>query len=89
MLRGCAVVATDVGGNREAVRHGETGLLVPPGDAEALAGAIGRLLDDPAARRALARRARAEAEHRFGWDACVAAHEELYRSALAAAGGRS
>lgn len=87
MLRGCAVVATDVGGNREAVRHGETGLLVRPGDAEALAAAIGRLLDDPGARRALARRARAEAQQRFGWEACVAAHEDLYGRALAAAGG--
>lgn len=89
MLRGCAVVATDVGGNREAVRDGDTGLLVRPGDAAALAAAIGRLLDDPAARRALARRARAEAVHRFGWEACVAAHEEFYAGALAAAGGAS
>ncbi len=40
------VVACDVGGNPEAVRDGETGLLVPPRDPEAMAGAIGRLAAD-------------------------------------------
>jgi glycosyltransferase involved in cell wall biosynthesis len=86
MLRGCAVVATDVGGNREAVRHGETGLLVPPGDAGALAAAVERLLTEPGLRRRLARRAREEAVRRFAWERCVAAHEAHYLSALAAAG---
>ena len=38
-----AAVATDVGGNKELVRHESTGLLVPPGDAGAMAAAIGRL----------------------------------------------
>jgi glycosyltransferase involved in cell wall biosynthesis len=44
---GLPVVASDHGGLREAVRHGETGLLVPPGDAGALAGALRLLADDP------------------------------------------
>lgn len=39
------VVSTDVAGNRELVRHGETGLLTPPSDADALARAISRLLN--------------------------------------------
>ena len=85
MLAGCAVAATAVGGTTEAVRDGETGLLVPPGDGGALAAAIGRLLDDPAARSAMARRARAAATDGFGWDRCVAAHQEYYRTALAEA----
>lgn len=85
MLRGCAVVATDVGGNREAVRHGETGLLVPPGDATALAAALGRLLAEPETRRTLARRARAEAAAKYDWARCVAAHQEHYEAALRAA----
>ncbi|ABL00352.1 glycosyltransferase family 4 protein [Pelobacter propionicus] len=40
------VISSDVAGNRELVRHGQTGLLVPPGDPVALAAAICRLLDD-------------------------------------------
>ena len=50
MTLGKPVVATAVGGNTDMIRDGETGLLVPPGDAAALAAAIGRLLDDDALR---------------------------------------
>ena len=44
---GTPVVTTDILGLPELVRHGDTGLLVPPDDAGALAGAIAKLLDDP------------------------------------------
>ena len=44
---GLPLVSTDVGAIREIVRDGETGLLVPVGDAEALAAALRRLADDP------------------------------------------
>jgi len=59
------VVASRVGGIPEVVRHGETGLLVPPGDREALAEAVVKLLKDPARRRQMGARARglAAAEH--------------------------
>lgn len=50
MLVGRAVVASDVGGLRDVVEHGATGLIVPPGDPEALAAALDSLLDDPEAR---------------------------------------
>ncbi|MGO1081295.1 glycosyltransferase [Inquilinus sp. CA228] len=49
----------DAGGVAEILRHGETGLLVPPGDAAAFADAVAALLDDPARRRAMGEAARA------------------------------
>jgi glycosyltransferase involved in cell wall biosynthesis len=57
---GRPVIATDIGGPVETVRHGETGWRVKPGDPDALAAAIGVALDlDPAERLALGERARA------------------------------
>ncbi len=81
MLSGCAVVATDVGGNREAIQDGQTGCLVPPGDAGALAAALDRLLSGGGLARRLAASARAVAESRYSWEACLAAHETLYSGA--------
>lgn len=66
------VVTTAVGGIGEAVAHGRTGWLVPPGRPDALAGALAALLDDPARRRALGTRARREVERRFRLDAAAA-----------------
>ena len=60
MSQGRPVVVTDNGGQREYVEHGKNGLLVPPGDAEALAGAMGRLVDDAALRQRLGRQAKAD-----------------------------
>ncbi len=51
MLAGRAVVASDVGGLRDVVSHGTTGLMVPPGDPAALAAALDSLLDDPGTRQ--------------------------------------
>lgn len=51
MALGIAVVATNIGGPREQVLDGETGLLVPPSDPQALAEAIAHLLDNPSLRR--------------------------------------
>jgi glycosyltransferase involved in cell wall biosynthesis len=61
MLASLPVVATNVSSIPEIVQDGETGLLVPPGDAEALAAAVTRVLDDPADYGARGR-ARAETE---------------------------
>jgi glycosyltransferase involved in cell wall biosynthesis len=63
---GRAVVSTDVGGVRDVLRGGELGLLVPPDDPDALAGALARLLDDPALRETLGRRGAAVAPARYG-----------------------
>jgi D-inositol-3-phosphate glycosyltransferase len=65
------VVASDFGGFREVVRHGETGLLVPPQDPAALADAIDALLADPAHRRTLALAGRQDVVARFSWPAVV------------------
>ena len=67
MRAGLPVVVSDVGGSAEAVAEGATGHVVPPGDVVALAGHLGRLAGDPAARAAMgaAGRRRYEAEFTF------------------------
>lgn len=65
MAAGVPVVASRVGGIPEILRHGENGLLVPPGDPAALATSIARLLEDRALRETLAGRARRDALDRF------------------------
>lgn len=81
LFRGCAAVATAVGGNTEALASEENGLLVPPDDAEALAAALKRLIVDVPLRRRLAGTGRATAEATYSWDKCVAAHEAIYAAA--------
>jgi glycosyltransferase involved in cell wall biosynthesis len=76
------VVASDFGGFREVVRHGETGLLVPPQDPAALAGAIDALLADPARRRTLALAGRQDVVARFSWSAVVERVIAAYSAAL-------
>ncbi len=56
------VVASNVKGNNDLIREGETGLLYPYGDAAACAAAVGRLMDFPELRQELGERAKAEAE---------------------------
>ncbi|MBM3311449.1 MAG: glycosyltransferase family 4 protein [Candidatus Aminicenantes bacterium] len=76
--RGKPVVAADIDGVREVIRNGETGLLVPPKDPEALAAAVDRLLGDPALAGGLAARAQAEIPPRFTLDRMAAGHAALY-----------
>ena len=76
------VVASAVQGLPEIVTHGETGLLVPPDDAPALADAIAMLLEDPARARALGAAARRRAEIKFAWGPYVDAHERLFEAIL-------
>ena len=63
MARGKAIVVTDTPGVRDYIRDGETGLIVAPGDATAMAQAVTRLLEDPAERVRIGRQAR---EHALG-----------------------
>jgi len=68
MATGAVAVATDVGGCRELVTSGETGLLVPPRAPAAVAAAVGRVLRDPALARRLATAARQRVEGAFSID---------------------
>lgn len=74
LLEGAAcgkpMVATDVPGCRELVRHGENGFLVPPGDALALAEALLRLLREPALAARMGQAARDDVVNTYS-DACV------------------
>jgi phosphatidylinositol alpha-1,6-mannosyltransferase len=69
---GVPAVAGRSGGAGEAVDDGSTGFVVDPGDAGAVAGALERLLADPALRRRMGAAARARAEHAFSYDTLAA-----------------
>lgn len=85
MASGVPVVATRVGAFPDLLRDGETGRLVPPGDAGALAAAMAEILDDPERRAAMGRAARAHVEASHGIEAEAAALERVYRALLAGA----
>ena len=78
---GLAVVATTVGGTAETVEHGRTGLLVPPGDPDALGDAVVELLLDPDRRAAYGSAGRRLAEDRFDLRRWVRNLAQLYTDA--------
>ncbi len=82
------VVATRVGGNPEVVKDGESGLLVPPRNPEALAGALKRVLQDSALARSLGKAAASRVAGRFSLARMAADYAALYREAAAGKGVR-
>ncbi len=83
MACGVPLVATTGGALPEVVgKNGHTGLLVPPGDAGALAAALGRVLDEPELADRLSAAGRARVLERFTWRACAVATVEYYREAM-------
>jgi glycosyltransferase involved in cell wall biosynthesis len=86
MAAGLPVVASNVGGVSEVVVDGETGLLVPPSDAQSLAAAIERLLEDPVLRQRLGEAGRIRIAQDFDLAAVQQAHLDLYRRVLAVRG---
>lgn len=81
MYRGVPVVASRVGGIKEVVKNGENGLLVAPGEPEAIAGSVRRLLLDPELARRLADAARHTVQG-FTIESMVRQTEDVYRSLL-------
>ena len=83
MASGVPVVATTVGAFPDLILDGETGALIPPDDAGAMATAMAPLLDDPDRREAMGRAARAHVEAHHAIEAEAAALEAVYRRLLA------
>ena len=79
MSHGKAVIATDIKEIGGVVINGSTGLLVPPGNVDALAGAIVRLIEDPLLRKRLGSGARAFVEKNFSVKTMVTRVVGLYR----------
>lgn len=80
LASGLPVVTTDAPGCREIVEPGKNGLLVPVGDARALADAMGRLLDDADARTAMGRSSRERAEQLFDANTLAGEIIQVYRN---------
>jgi glycosyltransferase involved in cell wall biosynthesis len=79
---GVPIVASDAGGIPEAVVDGENGILVPPGDPQALAEGMLRLLSDPKLARALGEEGRRRVRHRFSVEGMVDGNLAVYRELL-------
>ncbi|HSS11851.1 MAG TPA: glycosyltransferase family 4 protein [Acidimicrobiales bacterium] len=83
MACGVPLVATTGGALPEVVgEDGATGILVPPGDPGSLAGALGRVLDDPVLGARLSGAARERVLERFTWRACAEGTVDHYRQVL-------
>ena len=80
MNYGTPVVASRIGGIPDIVEDGVTGLLVPPGDAGALAAALRRVLDEPDLARKLGEAGRRRLHEQFSWEAITARWEAVYSS---------
>jgi len=82
------VIGTDIEGHPELILEGETGLLVPPRNPDALAQAILRMLENPTRAKAMARAGRKRVEAHFSMTQKVQRTEALYRRLLDARGRR-
>jgi len=82
MAGGLPIVATDVGGNSEVIVDGETGLLVPPGDPEALAQAMAAVATDRERTRSMGELGRKRVNEIYSLDAMVKQYEAVYDGLL-------
>jgi phosphatidylinositol alpha-mannosyltransferase len=81
MAAGLPVVASDIAGYRTVLADGQEGILTPPGQPEALAGALRHLLSQPQQRREMGQRGRLKASQ-YHWDRIVDQILELYRETI-------
>ena len=86
MATALPVIATDVGGNAELVRRGQTGEIVPAADPQAMAASLAALARQPELAAAWGRAGRSEVEARFSLPVMVATYQALYDRLLAQTG---
>jgi glycosyltransferase involved in cell wall biosynthesis len=86
LAAGKAVIASEVGAIPDAIRHGATGLLVPPGDADALASALCLLIEDEEVRQRLGQSGREFVREAYDFDRTVGRYDDLYQRVLGEAG---
>ena len=79
MAMGKAVVASDVGGHKELIRHGDTGLLFRAGDVDALVSQLGDVLDNVDLRHSLEKRGVAWVRNERSWSKTIQPYAELYK----------
>jgi glycosyltransferase involved in cell wall biosynthesis len=82
MAAGLPMIVTDVGGNAEAVVHGETGLVVPPRDPKAISEAIVILSRSPEAMTRFGAAGRKRVAEMFSIERCIQAQEDIYEEML-------
>lgn len=83
MAMGLPLVATDVGGNAEAVLDGYNGLLIPPNNVDAIANSLLALYHAPERRKMMGHCSRARIEEKFSLDQMLYQHEALYHALMA------
>ena len=79
---GKGLVASDIGGHRELIQHGRTGLLFPAGNTQALAEALERLVNNQALRHDLGKQGKIWARQQRSWDKTTAVYSDIYHRAL-------
>ncbi len=79
MAAGCPIVATDVGDNAKFVHDGETGLIIPPRQPNALVEAVAKLVEDPQRRARFGEAARAHYLAELTLENMIRHYERLYR----------
>lgn len=86
LASGKAVVASEVGAIPDVIRHGVTGLLVPPGDADSLADALCLLIEDEKAGQRMGQSGHKLVREVYDFERTVGQYDDLYRTVLGEAG---